>query len=185
MKWIVGLGNPGKPYSGNRHNVGFMAIDRFAARHGIAVTQSKYRSLYGEGFVDGRKVALLKPQTYMNLSGEAVRAFLDYTKSDVSEGLVIYDDLDTPFGAIRLRYQGGAGGHNGIRSLIAHLGGQTFNRVRVGISRPLPGVNIADYVLNDFSKAEAAELARVLDTAVEAMESSLEQPFEKVMAQFN
>ena len=185
MKWIVGLGNPGGKYAQNRHNVGFMAIDRFAERHGIAVTSNKYKSLYGEGFVDGVKVALLKPMTYMNLSGEAVRAFMDYTKSSVEEGIVVYDDLDTEFGQIRLRYQGSPGGHNGIKSIVQHTGTQTFNRIRIGVSRPAPGYVIADYVLSDFSKAEREGLADVLDKSANALTDSLSQAFEKVMAKYN
>lgn len=185
MKWIVGLGNPGERYRNNRHNAGFMAIDRFAAKHGIAVSQNKFKALYGEGRIGGRKVALLKPMTYMNLSGEAVRAFLDWTKADIADGIVVYDDLDTEVGRIRLRYKGGPGGHNGIKSLIAHLGTEQFNRIRIGIARPAPGVDIADYVLSDFAKAEAEAVERALSLACEAMEMALEQPFDRVMAAFN
>jgi len=181
----MGLGNPGRKYAMNRHNVGFMAIDRFAEEHGISVSQSKYQSLYGEGMINGEKVALLMPMTYMNLSGDALRAFLDYTKSQIDEGIVVYDDLDTSFGQIRLRYQGSPGGHNGIRSIVQHTGTQTFNRIRIGVSRPEPGFDIADYVLSDFSKAERKSLPDVLDRTVQAMKDSLAQPFEKVMAKYN
>jgi PTH1 family peptidyl-tRNA hydrolase len=185
VKWIVGLGNPGKKYELNRHNVGFMAIDRFAEKYGITVTQNKFKALMGEGIIDGHKVALIKPMTFMNLSGESIRAFLDYTKSSIDEGLVIYDDLDTTMGRIRLRYQGSPGGHNGIKSLVAHLGTQNFNRIRMGVSRPAPGYDIADYVLANFPKAEAAELEKMLAQTVEAMAFSLNHSFQKVMAQFN
>lgn len=185
MKWIAGLGNPGDKYRNTRHNAGFMAVDRFAAKHGIAVTQSKFKALYGEGYVGGVKVALLKPMTYMNLSGEAVRAFLDWTKADIADGIVVYDDLDTEIGRIRLRYQGGAGGHNGVKSLIAHLGTERFNRIRIGISRPAPGLDIVDYVLRDFPKAEAELLDRALENAAAALEAALAEPFDRVMAKFN
>lgn len=185
MRWMVGLGNPGRKYAKNRHNVGFMAIDRFAEMHGIKVSQKKFGALYGEGIVDGVKVALIKPMTYMNLSGEAVRAFLDFTKSELAEGMVIYDDLDTAFGQIRLRYQGGPGGHNGIKSIIAHVGTQQFNRIRIGISRPEPGYDVADYVLKDFAKAERAQLEEVLACSAKAMTDALTQPFDKVMAYYN
>ena len=185
MRWIVGLGNPGRGYALNRHNVGFMAVDRFAEAHNIAINQNKYKSLYGEGLVKGVKVALITPMTYMNLSGEAVRAFLDYTKSTIDEGIVLYDDLDTIFGNIRLRYQGSPGGHNGIKSIVAHTGTQTFNRIRIGVSRPAPGYDIADYVLSDFNKAERAELEEVFNRTTSALEDALEVPFEKVMAKFN
>ena len=109
----------------------------------------------GEGNVGGTKVALLKPMTYMNLSGETVRGFMDYFKADLEDAIIVYDDLDTEVGKIRLRYQGSSGGHNGIKSIIQHTGTQTFNRVRMGISRPKPGMNIADYVLSNFPKSRS------------------------------
>jgi PTH1 family peptidyl-tRNA hydrolase len=185
LKCFVGLGNPGKQYEMNRHNIGFMAIDRFAAKWGITSFQNKGRALLAEGHVNGTKVYLLKPLTYMNLSGEALRAFMDFYKVDLSDITVVYDDMDTPFGQIRLRYQGSAGGHNGIKSIIQHTGTQIFNRVRMGISRPAPGYNIADYVLSNFTKSEMAELESVLDLTCEAMEFSLKESFEKTMAKFN
>ena len=185
MKWIVGLGNPGAAYRKNRHNVGFMVIDRAAEAWGISVTQNKFKSLVGEGVVKGEKVFLLKPMTYMNLSGEALRAFLDFYKADIDDGIVVYDDLDTPFGSIRLRYKGGPGGHNGIKSIIEHLGTQSFKRIRVGISRPAPGFDIADYVLADFTKEEERLLPEVIRKSVEALEHALEFDFEKTMALFN
>lgn len=185
MRWMIGLGNPGRKYAMNRHNVGYMAVDHFAEMHGIKIRQNKFRGLYGEGIVDGVKVALLKPETYMNLSGETVRAFLDYTKSGLDEGIVIYDDLDTEFGRIRLRYQGGPGGHNGIRSIIQHVGTQNFNRIRIGISRPEPGSDIADYVLADFTREERKSLPDILARTADAMTESLTAPFDKVMAKYN
>lgn len=185
VKWIVGLGNPGTPYQSTRHNIGFMAVDRFAEKHGIKVTQSKCKALLGEGNVNGTKVYLIKPMTYMNLSGESIRAFMDFFKAPIEDFIVIYDDLDTPFGQIRLRYQGSAGGHNGIKSTIQHLGTQSFNRIRMGINRPLPGYNIADYVLSSFSKEEVKSMPQLLDTTCEAMEYALGNPFEKTMAKFN
>jgi PTH1 family peptidyl-tRNA hydrolase len=185
LKCFVGLGNPGKQYEMNRHNVGFMALDRFAAKWGITSFQNKGKALLGEGNVNGTKVYLLKPMTYMNLSGEALRAFMDFYKADLSDITIVYDDLDTLFGQIRLRYQGSPGGHNGIKSITQHTGTQIFNRIRVGISRPVPGYNIADYVLSNFAKTEMAELESVLDLTCEAMEFSLKESFEKTMAKFN
>lgn len=185
MKWIAGLGNPGRKYAMNRHNVGFMAVDRFAGRHGISVTKKKFNALYGEGIVDGVKVAILKPQTYMNLSGEAIRAFLDYTKSTPEEGIVIYDDLDLPFGRIRLRYQGSAGGHNGMKSIIARLGTEKFNRIRIGIDRPPAHLDVIDHVLGDFAKAEREALPALLDRVADALTEALAQPFDRVMAKYN
>ncbi|GLX70866.1 aminoacyl-tRNA hydrolase [Paenibacillus glycanilyticus] len=185
MKWIVGLGNPGTTYQSTRHNVGFMVIDELARRWNISVTQNKCKALVGEGNVQGTKVVLIKPMTYMNLSGESVRSFLDYFKADLEDGLIVYDDMDTEVGKIRLRYQGSAGGHNGIKSLIQHLGTQTFNRVRMGISRPQPGRNIADYVLDNFPKIEQEALKSMIEQTCDAVEYSLKNNFENTMAKFN
>ncbi|WP_248929098.1 aminoacyl-tRNA hydrolase [Paenibacillus hamazuiensis] len=185
MKWFVGLGNPGVQYETTRHNIGWLALDRFADKYGIKITQSKCKGLVGEGNVNGEKVVLLKPMTFMNLSGESMRAYMDFYKVPIEDLVVVYDDLDTPFGQIRLRYQGSAGGHNGIKSAIQHLGTQTFNRIRMGISRPAPGFDIADYVLSRFTKEEFAKMPQILDRTVEAMEHMLKEPFEKTMARFN
>lgn len=185
MLWIAGLGNPGSQYAATRHNVGFMAIDRLADRWGIAVSRSKCKALVGEGNVQGEKVYLIKPMTYMNLSGEAIRAFIDYYKAELSDFIVIYDDLDTPLGQIRLRYKGSSGGHNGIKSVIQHTGTEQFNRIRIGISRPAPGREVIDYVLSPFSKEETKLLEPVLEKTCDAVEFLLKEPFEKAMAKFN
>jgi PTH1 family peptidyl-tRNA hydrolase len=185
VKCFVGLGNPGPQYAKTRHNIGFMAIDRFAEKWGLTKFQNKCKGLLAEGNVNGEKVFLLKPMTYMNLSGESVRAFLDFYKASLDDVIVLYDDLDTPYGSIRLRYQGGAGGHNGIKSIIQHAGTQVFNRIRIGISRPQPGYDIANYVLSAFTKDEFGKMEPLLDTIAEAMEYALQQPFEKTMAKFN
>jgi peptidyl-tRNA hydrolase, PTH1 family len=186
MKWFVGLGNPGGEYASTRHNVGFMALDYFAEQTGISFKlSSKCRGLIGEGNVKGAKVILLKPQTYMNLSGESMRAFMDFYKVELKDMVVVYDDLDTFFGQVRLRYQGSAGGHNGIKSIIQHAGTQTFNRIRMGVSRPKPGYDIADYVLSSFTKDEAKQLKPFVELCSEVMHYSLENPFEKTMAKFN
>ncbi|RJE83559.1 aminoacyl-tRNA hydrolase [Paenibacillus sp. 1011MAR3C5] len=186
MKWIVGLGNPGAQYKDTRHNVGFMVVDELAKRWSITLTpQGKHRAVIGEGNVGGQKVALIKPMTYMNLSGEAVRSFLDYYKADLADGIIVYDDLDTEIGKLRLRYQGSAGGHNGIKSLIQHLNTQSFNRIRMGISRPQPGIVISDYVLANFPKAERDKLSHMIEQACDAVEFGLKAPFEETMAKFN
>ncbi|WP_422659015.1 aminoacyl-tRNA hydrolase [Paenibacillus sp. EC2-1] len=185
MKWIVGLGNPGPAYEKTRHNVGFMALDQLAERHGMKFTNTKSKSVIAEGFIGGKKTALIKPMTFMNLSGEAVRAFMDYYKVDLEDMIVVYDDLDTAVGKIRLRYQGSAGGHNGIKSIIQHTGTQTFNRVRMGISRPEPGHAIVDYVLGTFPKREQELLKDMIDTTCDALEFSLDHTFEQTMAKFN
>lgn len=185
MKCFVGLGNPGSQYAKTRHNIGFMAIDRFADKYGVNKFQSKCKGLLAEGTVQGEKVYLLKPQTFMNLSGESVRAFLDFYKADLTDVIILYDDLDTPYGSIRLRYQGSAGGHNGIKSIIQHTGTQTFDRIRIGISRPQPGFDIANYVLAAFTKDEFGRMEAILDSVTDAMEFALRHPFEKTMAKFN
>jgi PTH1 family peptidyl-tRNA hydrolase len=162
-----------------------MVIDRLSERWGIPVTRSKCRGLVGEGRLFGAKIALFKPMTYMNLSGEALRAYMDLYKLDVEQLLVVYDDMDTEFGRIRLRYKGSAGGHNGVKSVIQHLGTQEFRRIRMGISRPPAGMSVIDYVLSDFAKAERERLPQLIETACDAVEASLTEPFEKVMARFN
>lgn len=138
-----------------------------------------------EGVVTGEKVVLLKPMTFMNLSGEAVRAMMDYYGYDPDDLVVLYDDLDTDFGAMRLRYKGSAGGHNGIKSIISHLGSSEFKRVRIGISRPAPGEEVTHYVLSDFPRADRPALEQVLEQVADAMEQMLSDPFDKVMARYN
>lgn len=185
MKWIVGLGNPGTAYQGTRHNVGFMVVDMLAKRWSIPVTQNKCKALIGIGNVAGTKVALIKPMTYMNLSGETVRGFMDYFKADLEDAIIVYDDMDTETGRIRLRYQGSAGGHNGIKSIIQHTGTQTFNRIRVGISRPTNGMIISDYVLSNFPKSEGELLKAMVEESCDAAEFALANSFERTMAKFN
>lgn len=185
MKWIVGLGNPGTQYAATRHNIGFMAIDALAERHNISVRDSKCKALIGEGRIGTEKVVLIKPMTYMNLSGETVRAYMDYYKASLDDFIVLYDDMDTQLGKIRVRYQGSAGGHNGIKSIIQHTGTQSFNRIRMGISRPAPGRDIVDYVLQAFSKAERDDVQQTIDRACDAVEFSLTHTFEQTMAKYN
>lgn len=185
MKWIVGLGNPGTEYGATRHNIGFMAIDSLADRFGIQVHDRKCKALIGEGRVGTEKVALVKPMTYMNASGEAVRAYMDYYKADIEDVIVLYDDMDTELGKIRLRYQGSAGGHNGIKSILQHLGTRSFNRIRMGISRPEPGRSIVDYVLSTFPKVESEDLKHTIERTCDAVEFALKHPFEQTMAKFN
>lgn len=185
MKWIVGLGNPGPAYQSTRHNVGFMVVDELARRWGISVTQSKHKALMGEGHAHGQKVYLIKPMTYMNLSGETVRSFMDFYKADLEDFIVVYDDLDTGIGKVRLRYKGSSGGHNGIKSIIQHTGTQEFNRIRMGISRPAPGVSISDYVLSSFAKQEQDALKTMVELACDAAEYALSHPYEETMARYN
>ena len=182
---IVGLGNPGREYAGNRHNVGFMAADRWVAAHGLTFNKVQHHAIIATGRSDEQRVVVAKPQTYMNDSGRAVGALLRFYKIPVEQLLVIFDDLDLPFGAIRLRAEGGAGGHNGMRSTIQHLGGNRFARLRVGVGRPPGRMDPAAFVLQDFSRDETPELAAVLDRAEQAIDLFLTAGIAAAMNQFN
>jgi len=157
-KMIVGLGNPGKEYENTRHNIGFAVVDAFAKRHGIAVTRRDHQALVGDGIVSGARVFLMKPQTFMNLSGQSVAAFLRMRPLDPADILVVTDDIALPLGRLRLRAEGSAGGHNGLKSLIAHLHGQAFPRLRFGVGAPPGGAAQIDYVLGRFGRSEQAEV---------------------------
>lgn len=185
MKLIVGLGNPGKQYENTRHNIGFEVIDELSNRFSIPLNQSKFKGLYGIGFHQGEKVILLKPLTYMNLSGESIRAVCDYYQIDIENIVIIYDDLDLPVGKIRLRQKGSAGGHNGIKSTVAHLGTQEFNRIRIGIDRPKNGMKVPDYVLGRFHDEERPLTQEAVKKSAAACEAWLEKPFLQVMNEFN
>lgn len=185
MKIIIGLGNPGKKYEDTRHNAGFMAIDKISEKWGIPVAQNKFRALVGEGRIEGEKVLLVKPQTYMNLSGESVAEILKFYKLIPDELVVIFDDLDLPTGQLRLREKGSAGGHNGIKSMISHLGTQEFKRIKVGIGRPEPGRSVSDYVLQSFPSAERTAVSEAVALAAEAAAMWTREPFLKVMNHYN
>lgn len=185
MKVMIGLGNPGKKYEETRHNAGFMAIDTISEKWGIPVTQNKFRALVGEGRLEGEKVLLVKPQTYMNLSGESVAEILHFYKLIPDELVVIFDDLDLPTGQLRLREKGSAGGHNGIKSMIQHLGTQEFKRIKVGIGRPEPGRSVSDYVLQTFPAAERKAIDEAVSLAAEAAAMWVKEPFLKVMNHYN
>ncbi len=185
MKLIVGLGNPGSQFEKTRHNIGFVIVDALAERLGVSFNQSKFKGVYGTYHHKGEKVVLLKPLTYMNLSGESIVPLMDYYDIEEENLLVIYDDLDLPVGKIRLRQKGSAGGHNGMKSTIAHLGTQNFNRIRVGIDRPTNGMSVPDYVLGKFAKEDHGELDQVVTASVKACETWLDKPFLEVMNEFN
>jgi PTH1 family peptidyl-tRNA hydrolase len=185
MKCIVGLGNPGKQYEQTRHNIGFEVIDALSSQFSIPLNQSKFKGLYGIGLLNGEKVLLLKPLTYMNLSGESIRAVMDYYQIELEDLLVIYDDLDLPVGKIRLRQKGSPGGHNGIKSAVAHLGTQQFNRIRIGIARPEPGMSVPDYVLGRFRPEERPFTEDAVKKSAEACSAWLEKPFLQVMNEYN
>ena len=185
MKLIVGLGNPGREYELTRHNIGFMAIDELAKRWNISLNEQKFKGVFGAGFVNGEKVILLKPLTYMNLSGESIRPLMDYYKIDVEDFVVMYDDLDIPVGKLRLRMKGSAGGHNGIKSTISHLKTQEFQRIRMGIDRPKNGMKVVDYVLGRFTSEEIPDVNHSIEKAADACEEWLNKPFLQIMNTFN
>ncbi len=183
-KLIVGLGNPGPKYTWTRHNAGFMVLDRLAQLAGISVTKKNFSGLYGEGSWLGERLLLLKPQTFMNLSGRAVAEALRFHKLTLADLVVIHDDLDIPFGSLKLKEGGGHGGHNGLRSLVQELGGNGYLRLRVGIGRPAHG-DVTGYVLQNFSSPEMQGLPHVVEGAVEALEMLLDEGIGKAMSLFN
>jgi len=186
MYIIVGLGNPGKQYTHTRHNVGFDTIDILADKYRISINDKKHKALYGKGTIENQKVILVKPQTFMNLSGESVRAFIDYYKVDEQEELIIiYDDISLEPGQLRLRVKGSAGGHNGIKSIIRHLGGQVFKRVKVGIGEKPRCYDLADYVLSRFSKAERELVDDSLERAANAVVKMITGNMEAAMNEYN
>ncbi len=186
MYIIAGLGNPGSKYAGTRHNAGFEAVERLAEKYRIDITTKKFQALCGTGVIDGQKVLLLKPQTYMNLSGESIRAACDFYKIDVTEELtVLYDDISLAPGQLRIRKKGSAGGHNGIKSIISHLGTETFKRVKIGVGEKPAGFDLADYVLGRFPKEEQAEMEDAFSRAATAAARLVTEETEQVMNEFN
>ncbi len=185
MKLVVGLGNPGREYARTRHNVGFQCLDLLAERHGIRLTR-RGKSSMGEGRIEGAPVALVKPLTFMNSSGEVVGPMAGRLRVPLADVLVVYDDLDLPVGKLRLRASGSAGGHNGMKSIIASLGSSDFARLRIGIGRPEgSGGGAIDYVLGTFRKEEKSLVQEALDRAADAVEVWVAQGIEEAMNQFN
>lgn len=183
---IAGLGNPGKEYRNTRHNVGYSALDVFASRYGIHVEEEKFKALIGKGVVDGQKVICVKPLTYMNLSGEAIRAVCDYFKVDIeTELIVLYDDINLGVGQLRVRPKGSAGGHNGIKNIIANLGTEVFQRIRVGIGKKPPRMDLADYVLGHFSKEEQSAEKEAYDKVSDAILMLMDGQIEEAMNKYN
>ncbi len=186
MKIIVGLGNPTDQYKGTRHNIGFMAIDKIAQANRIEINQHKHKALVGSGFLGTERVLLMKPLTYMNLSGESVRAAADFYKVEVEDILVIYDDISLEPGFLRIRKKGSAGGHNGIKSIISHMGGDNFPRIRVGIGGERhPNMDLADYVLGHFTKEEIPVIDEALDKAEKAAALIVCDDINGAMNQYN
>ena len=186
MYLIAGLGNPGREYENTRHNAGFASIDRLAEKNHISIDMKKFQALCGTGYIGGQKVLLLKPQTYMNLSGESLRAACDFFKIDPEQELiVICDDISLAPGQLRIRAKGSAGGHNGIKSIISHLGTQVFLRVKVGVGEKPQGWDLADYVLGHFSKEEQQVMQESFDRAADAAAALLSEEVQQVMNEYN
>ncbi len=186
MYIIAGLGNPTAQYQGTRHNVGFDVIDKLADRYNISVEGRKSRAFVGKGIIEGQKVLLVKPQTFMNLSGESIRGLVDYYKIDPeTELLVIYDDISLDVGQLRIRKKGSAGGHNGIKNIIAHLDSQVFARIKVGVGEKPKGYDLADYVLGHFSKAEREKMEEGYDKAIDAIKLFLQDEMDQAMNLYN
>ncbi|WP_251206747.1 aminoacyl-tRNA hydrolase [Acetatifactor aquisgranensis] len=183
---IVGLGNPGREYEGTRHNVGFLVLEKLAAKENISILEKKHKAIIGKGVVAGAKCILAKPQTYMNLSGESVRQMLDYYKADeTSELIVISDDISLEPGQIRIRKKGSAGGHNGLKNIIAHLGHDSFIRVKMGVGEKPRGWDLADYVLGRFSPKDREAVEEAADRAADAIHTIISEGADAAMNQFN
>ena len=182
---IAGLGNPGKEYEGTRHNAGFDTLDFLADKYGISISGFEHHALVGKGYINGNKVLLMKPQTYMNLSGVAIRNILDYYKEDISSLIIVYDDIALPVGKLRVRSKGSAGGHNGIKSIINELGTQEFSRVRVGVGEKPPRWDLVDWVLGRYSKEDKETMEESFKRAGSAIECIVETGIGSAMNKFN
>ena len=183
-KLLAGLGNPGTNYLRTRHNVGFMVLDQLARQVGASLTKKAFNGLCGEAACWDERLHLIKPQTFMNLSGQSVAAALRYHKLTLEDLIVIHDDLDIPFGRIQVKKGGGHGGHNGLRSLLQHLGSGDFVRIRIGINRPEHG-DSADYVLSPFSKQEMSQLPELLDRVIDCIHLTVSEGVPKAMSLYN
>lgn len=185
MYLIVGLGNPEEEYSSTRHNMGFCAINKIAQELNIEVNKTKFNSLYGTGVIKGEKVILLKPQTYMNLSGEAVKAFVDFYKIDLKDLVVIYDDIDVEKGTIKIRKKGSPGSHNGMKSVTNMLQTEEFTRIRIGIGRPEHTNDMINYVIGHITKEEVEILEPGVESAKNAIVEILENGIDSAMNKYN
>ena len=181
---VVGLGNPGKDYAGTRHNVGFEVVDFLANEHNIQMNKVKHKAVIGEGFIGGKKIMLVKPQTYMNLSGRSVLEIQNFYKIDPQQLVVIYDDIDIEVGKMRIRSKGSAGTHNGMRSIIYEIQSDDFPRIRIGIGKPQFG-DLADYVLGRFSKEDREFVNGVIKNAGEAVEAIIKEGLNQAMNRYN
>ena len=185
MFLIVGLGNPEEDYANTRHNMGFNVINELSRKYDIDVNKSKFKGLFGSGVVNGKKIILLKPQTFMNLSGESVKEVMDFYKITSDEVIVIYDDIDLNPGSIRIRKSGGPGTHNGMKSVVHFVGNQNFTRVRVGIGKPMEHENLIEYVIGAIPDSAKEKLEKGVKLAAEAIDAILEQNIDIAMNKFN
>ena len=184
MKLIVGLGNPGKQYEKTRHNAGFCVVEKLCEKLNVQLDKSKCKAIYGIYRHNGEKVIIAEPQTYMNLSGEAVTSLMKFYDIDIKDVIIVHDDLDLPLGKIRIRYQGSCGGQNGMRNIIDLTHTSQINRIRMGISKDT-SIDTKDYVLGKFSKEEKEVFNKAVDKAADALVYSLDHNFEEVMSKFN
>jgi PTH1 family peptidyl-tRNA hydrolase len=182
---VVGLGNPGREYEATRHNVGFMVVDRLVSEASVALQERKFRAMWGSGEIEGRKILLIKPSTYMNRSGEAVAEILKYFGKAAAEMIVVHDDLDLPCGRVKVARRGGAGGHRGVASIIQHLGHQDFPRLKLGIGRPLHGEPVEVYVLEPPYKDQRPELEDMVTRGVEVARAILSAGVGEAMNRYN
>ena len=182
---IVGLGNPGKKYENTRHNLGFLCMDELARRHNLVFTKTEKKALIADGLIGSKRVMLAKPQTYMNASGQAVRGLLDFYKIELDDLIIVHDDLDTPFGTLRLRAKGSAGGNNGMKDIINHLGTNEINRTKIGIGRPPGKMDPATYVLRVFSGDDEITAKIMVDRAADAVETWLKVGMDLAMTRHN
>ena len=185
MYLIVGLGNPEKDYGGTRHNMGFNTINKLAKQYEIEVTKNKFKSLYGMGMIEGEKVILLKPQTFMNLSGESIKEIIQFYKIEIDQLIVIYDDIDIEPGMIKIRKAGGPGTHNGMKSVVKELDTQNFKRIRVGIGMPENKENLIEYVIGAISDEDKEKLDRATDLAKESIIEIIKNGMDIAMNKFN
>ncbi len=185
MYLIVGLGNPESDYAKTRHNMGFNVINKLSDKYGIEVNKKKFKSLFGMGEIEGKKVILLKPQTYMNLSGEAVRECMDFYKIKPEELIVIYDDVDTDLGNVRIRIKGSAGTHNGMKSVIENISTEEFARIRVGIGKPEDGEDMISYVIGAIKEEDKEGLEKGVEKAFEAVVIALKENIDIAMNRLN
>ena len=185
MYLIAGLGNPGSQYVNTRHNIGFRVIDELAARHGVRIDTGKFKGLIGKGNIGGEKIIFVKPMTFMNLSGECIRSVSDFYKIPPENIVIIFDDISLDVGKLRIRKKGSAGGHNGIKSIIAHLGSENFPRLKFGVGDKPAGMDLADYVLGRFLAEDEQKAAKAIENACDAVECMVVEGFDHAMNKYN